>query len=257
MHDDDMHDDHHSLIEIDDVRFGYGATPVLDGVGLRVVPAEVFAILGGNGAGKSTLLKLMLGLLRPNSGRIAIDGLDPAREPERVRRLLAYVPETAAVYPHLTGLENLAYLLDIAGVRKSRAQMQAALEGVGLEAQAWTRRASDYSKGMRQKLVLALAVLRDVRLLLMDEPGSGLDPDADAQLAALIARMRADGRSVVLVSHDLEAVTALADRFVFLAHGRIAREGRDLLALGLDVAALRALYSRREPRHAAGDGTEG
>lgn len=233
------------LVVVEQLRFGYGGAVVLHGIDLQVMPGEVFAILGGNGAGKSTLLNLMLGLLRPDDGRILIDGRNPVVDPEGVRRHLAYVPETAAVYPYLSGLENLRYFLDIAGVRKTRAAIAAALETVGLQPQAWDRRASDYSKGMRQKLVLALALLRDVRLLLMDEPGSGLDPDADRQLAALIADMRADGRSVVLVSHDLQAVSALADRYVFIAAGGIARQGCDLSGAGRDIAALRALYARR------------
>lgn len=233
------------IVVFEQVCFGYGGTPVLDGIDLHVMPAEVFAVLGGNGAGKSTLLKLMLGLLRQQAGRIAINGKDPAMDPEGVRGTLAYVPETAAVYPHLSGMENLRYFLDIAGVRKSADEIAGALRSVGLQRQAWDRRANDYSKGMRQKLVLALALLRDVHLLLMDEPGSGLDPDADAQLAGLIAAMRSDGRSVVLVSHDLEAVTALADRYVFLAAGGIVREGRDLSEVRQDAAALRELYARR------------
>jgi ABC-2 type transport system ATP-binding protein len=233
------------IVVVEQLCFGYGRAPVLESIDMQVMPAEVFAILGGNGAGKSTLLKLLLGLLRPQAGRIAISGKDPAVDPEGVRRQLAYVPETAAVYPHLSGIENLRYFLDIAGVRKSAGDIENALRSVDLQAQAWSRRTSDYSKGMRQKLMLALALLRDVRLLLMDEPGSGLDPDADAQLAGLIATMRADGRSVVLVSHDLEAVTALADRYVFLAGGGIVREGRDLSEVRQDAAALRALYARR------------
>jgi ABC-2 type transport system ATP-binding protein len=236
------------MVVVERLHFGYSDTMVLDGIDLQVMPGEVFAILGGNGAGKSTLLNLMLGLLRPNDGRILIGGRDPAVDPEGVRRVLAYVPETAAVYPHLSGIENLRYFLDIAGVRKARGDIVAALETVGLQSQAWDRRASDYSKGMRQKLVLALALLRDVQLLLMDEPGSGLDPDADAQLASLIAKMRDEGRSVVLVSHDLQAVSALADRYVFLAAGGIARQGRDLSEVGRDLAALHALYARHVVR---------
>jgi ABC-2 type transport system ATP-binding protein len=98
---------------------------------------------------------------------------------------------------------------------------------------------------MRQKLAIALALLRDVQLLLMDEPDSGLDPDAEAQLADLIRQMREQGRTIVMVSHDLDAVSSLADRFAFLSGGRVTREGRDLATLGLDVASLRALYSRR------------
>jgi ABC-2 type transport system ATP-binding protein len=233
------------LVEIADLRFSYGDATVLDGVSLRARSGEVFAILGGNGAGKSTLMHVMLGMLQPQAGRVEVLGYDPSRSPEAVRRGLAYVPESAAVYPHLTGLENLRYFLDLAGVRRSDDALVAALERAGLQSAAWRRRASGYSKGMRQKLVLALAELRDVKLVLMDEPGSGLDPDADAQLALRIAAMRADGRGIVLVSHDPEAVVALADRFVFLAGGRVVREGDDPTSLGLDAAELRALYARR------------
>lgn len=230
------------LVDIDDLRFGYGASPVLDGITLQVASGEVFAILGGNGAGKSTLLQLMLGLLRPQSGRVSVLGHDPARDPEPVRRGLAFVPESAAVYPHLTGIENLRYFLDLAGLRRDDEAIGAALARAGLQASAWHRRAGGYSKGMRQKLVLALAELRDVRLVLMDEPGSGLDPDADAQLATRIAAMRADGRGVVLVSHDPQAVAALADRFVFLAGGRVVRSGAGTDSALQDAASLRALY---------------
>lgn len=233
------------IVVIEGLKFGYAQTPIINGIDLRIEPAEVFAILGGNGAGKSTLLKLMLGLLRPQAGRIAIGGRDPIAEARKVRESLAYVPETAAVYPHLNAYENLGYFLDIAGLRKTRAELDAAMDAVALRPEDRRRTADGYSKGMRQKLVLALASLRDVRLLLMDEPGSGLDPEADAQLASSIGRMREEGRCVVMVSHDLEAVTALADRFAFLSGGKVIREGRDLPGLGLDATALRALYARR------------
>ena len=230
---------------VEGLRYSYGDQPVLAGIDLRIEAGEVFAILGGNGAGKSTLLKLMLGLLRPQAGRISLCGVDPALAPQAACARLAYVPETAALYPHLSGMENLRYLLGIASLRRPDAELHAALDRVGLDRAARDRRAGAYSKGMRQRVAIALAMLRDVRLLLMDEPDSGLDPEAEAQLAASIRGMREEGRTVVLVSHDLHAVSDLADRFAFLSAGRVARESRDAAALGLDIAALRALYARR------------
>lgn len=233
------------IVRIEGLRYAYGTVPVLSDIDLRIDAGEVFAVLGGNGAGKSTLLKLLLGLLRPQAGGISVYGIDPALSPQKACARLAYVPETAALYPHLSGMENLRYLLGISGLRRREADLHEALDRVGLDAVARDRRASDYSKGMRQKLAIALALLRDVQLLLMDEPDSGLDPEAEAQLAGLIRQMREQGRTIVMVSHDLDAVSRLADRFAFLSGGRVMREGRDLATLGLDVASLRALYARR------------
>lgn len=223
----------------------YGETPVLDDVSLRLHPGELLAVLGGNGAGKSTLLKVLLGLLPPRSGQVRVFGVDPSVDPVAARAMLAYVPENVAVYPHLDGIENLRYLLGLAGRRPDDAALALALREVDLPEAAWRRRAADYSKGMRQKLLIALALLREAPLLLLDEPASGLDPDATDQLAALLSRLRDAGRAILMVSHDLEATSAIADRYVFLAKGRVLREGDDLATLGADAAALRGLYARR------------
>ena len=224
---------------------GYGGEPVLQGVSLRLQAGELLAVLGGNGAGKSTLLKVLLGLLPPQSGQVSVFGLAPSVDPVAARAMLAYVPENVAVYPLLDGLENLRYLLGLAGRRPDEAAIALALREVDLPEAAWRQRAARYSKGMRQKLLIALALLREAPLLLLDEPASGLDPEATDQLAALLSRLRDGGKAILMVSHDLEATTAIADRYVFLAKGRVLREGSDLAALGADAAALRTLYARR------------
>lgn len=232
-------------IEIEGLVAGYGGAPVLDSVSLTLARGELLAVLGGNGAGKSTLLKVLLGLLAPTRGQVRVFGTDPATDPSTARASVAYVPENVAVYPHLSGIENLRYLLGLAGRKPDAAALATALREVDLAEPAWTARASEYSKGMRQKLLIALAVLREAPLLLLDEPASGLDPEATGQLAALLARLRDAGKAILMVSHDLEATSAIADRYLFLAKGRVLREGRDLSALGADAAVLRSLYARR------------
>ncbi len=224
---------------------GYGGGPVLDGVSLTLQPGELLAVLGGNGAGKSTLLKVLLGLLPATAGSVSIFGVSPQADPVAARATLAYVPENVAVYPHLSGTENLRYFLGLADRRPSDQALAAALREVDLPESAWNARAANYSKGMRQKLLIALALLREAPLLLLDEPASGLDPEATDQLATVLTRLRDAGKAILMVSHDLGATSAIADRYVFLAKGRVLREGRDLASLGTDAAALRALYARR------------
>ena len=232
-------------LDVGDLVAGYGHTTVLDGVSLQLQPGELLAVLGGNGAGKSTLLKVLLGLLPPLRGTVSVFGVSPQADPVAAREKLAYVPENVAIYPHLTGVENLRYLLGLAGHRPDEAAIASALREVDLPDAAWRVRTGGYSKGMRQKLLIALALLREAPLLLLDEPASGLDPEATDQLAALLARLRDGGKAILMVSHDLEATSAIADRYLFLAKGRVLREGTDLAAIGTDATALRALYARR------------
>lgn len=224
---------------------GYGNATVLDGVSLQLQPGELLAILGGNGAGKSTLLRVLLGLLPPRAGQVSVFGLSPHEDAAAARARLAYVPENVAVYPHLSGVESLRYLLGLADHRPGEAAIASALREVDLPEGAWRARTAGYSKGMRQKLLIALALLREAPLLLLDEPASGLDPEATDQLAILLARLRDGGKAILMVSHDLEATSAIADRYLFLAKGRVLSEGTDLAELGTNATALRALYARR------------
>jgi ABC-2 type transport system ATP-binding protein len=209
-------------VQIENLHYAYAQNEVLRGVNLQITRGQIYAILGGNGAGKSTLLKLMLGLLKPMQGSVCINGINVEKQPEHIRAQVAYVPELVAVYPQLSGLENLRYFLALTGqALASDASLFAALRAVDLKESAWHQRTSHYSKGMRQKLVIALALARDMPLLLLDEPSSGLDPAATAELHRLLRSLKLQGMTIIMVTHDLLAVSEIADAFCFIKQGQV------------------------------------
>jgi ABC-2 type transport system ATP-binding protein len=225
-----------SVIDIRNLAISRGGAQVLTDLSLSVAAGETYALLGGNGSGKSTTLTVLLGLLRPDSGTIRVAGTDPAAAPEAARRLIAYLPENVALYEQLTAYENIAYFMALAGAEPARARMDEALDAAGLQSEARERRVGSFSKGMRQKVAIAMAVLRDVPVLLLDEPTSGLDPRATADFNALVTRLKARGTAILMATHDLLGAADCADRIGFLAQGRIVdeivpSEGMDVLAL--------------------------
>ena len=215
---------HEPVIDIGAVHVAYKNGTVLRGLDLQVRRGEVYALLGGNGAGKSTTINTLLGFVQPVSGRVRICGLDVAAEPLRARASLAYVPENVALYEHLTALENMDYLLRLAGSRAGRGEIAASLRAVGLAEAAWERRLGGYSKGMRQKVAIALALARSVPLLLLDEPTTGLDPQATSEFNALLRELRGKDVTILMVTHDLLGAAEVADRIGFLDGGRIVEE---------------------------------
>lgn len=229
------------LLEMRDVAVAYGAHRVLDGVSLSIGAGEIYALLGGNGAGKSTSLSALLGFVRPVSGQIAISGIDPATDPDAARRLIAYLPENVALYEHLSARENAAYLLALSGQQADDAAIDGAFDATGLQRAAWDKRLGGFSKGMRQKVAIAIALLRHVPVLLLDEPTSGLDPRATADFNRLVTEVRDRGSAVLMVTHDLLSAADIADRIGFLAAGRIVDE---VAASGTDRFDIRALHRK-------------
>lgn len=200
----------------------YGARKALDGLDLEVGRGEVLCLLGPNGAGKTTTLHLFLGLLKPTSGTALVKGVDVAADPLAARRHLAYVPEQVQLYPHLSGLENLGYFLGLAlSSPPPPERLHALLREAGLPAEAFTRPVGGYSKGMRQKVVLALALAREAEALLLDEPTSGLDPVSIRELGNLIKRLSDRGAAVLMVTHDLAIVRTVAHRIGVMKAGRL------------------------------------
>ena len=199
----------------------YGDAVALDALTLQVQLGEVVCLLGANGAGKTTTIHLFLGLLAPDVGEVRVDGVDPSRDPERARKHVAYISESVALYPELTGLENQALFDALAGRKRSRAEHLAALEWAGLSPADATRRVSGYSKGMRQKVGLAIAFAKDARALLLDEPMSGLDPQAAAEFGAHLRRLKSEGRAILMTTHDIFRAQETATRIGIMRAGRL------------------------------------
>jgi ABC-2 type transport system ATP-binding protein len=220
---------------------GYGPHRVLDGLSLEVPTGSITALLGGNGAGKSTALAALLGFVRADAGTISVCGTDPGRDPDGARRRIAYLPENVALYEHLTAVENADYLLALSRDPQQRSAITDAFAAAGLQERAWHERLGGFSKGMRQKVAIAVALLRRVPVLLLDEPTSGLDPRATADFNGLLATVRDRGTAVLMVTHDLLSAADVADRIGFLEHGRIVEE---VAASGADRFDLRALHAR-------------
>ncbi len=198
-----MKDNANIVLDIASASVGYGAVTILKSLTLQIRSGEIYALLGGNGAGKSTTINALLGFARPSSGSIRVCGVDVVADPQGARAAIAYVPENVALYDYLSARENLAYFLRVAGSGTSHAAIDAALSQVALLPEAWDRRLGTYSKGMRQKVAIALAVARGVPVLLLDEPTSGLDPQATREFNILLQGLRKQGVTILMVTHDL------------------------------------------------------
>ncbi|WP_437991674.1 ABC transporter ATP-binding protein [Sorangium sp. So ce145] len=220
----------------------YGGAPALDALDLEVPAGEVFCLLGPNGAGKTTTLNLFLGFTRPSSGAAYVGAAHVEADPLGARRKIAYVPEQVRLYPHLSGCENLAYFLGLSQARAlSSAELSRLLTAAGLPEGAVHRPASGYSKGMRQKVVLALSQAKRAAALLLDEPTSGLDPGAVRELCSAIRRESDRGAAVLMVTHDLGAVASIARRIGVMKAGRLVEVTS---AAGVSEAEVIALYRR-------------
>ena len=222
----------------------YKAAPVLRRLDLKVRRGEIYALLGGNGAGKSTTLNAFLGFVRPASGEVRVCGQAVGRDPMAARSQLAYVPENVALYEHLSARENIDYFLRLAGTEAGAGRIESALSAAGLATGSWDRRLAGFSKGMRQKVAIALALARSVPVLLLDEPNTGLDPQASSEFNRLLQSLRAQQVAIFMVTHDLLSAAEVADRIGFLADGRIAEEFCAAGPERFDVRDLYRHYSR-------------
>lgn len=214
---------------------------VLHGLDIRIQPGEIFCLLGANGAGKTTTIKLFLGFLTPTSGEARIGGINVAHEPMQCKRKLLYIPEQIALYGDLTGLENLEYFATLSGIPdRSSDYLRSCLAEAGLTDDAMMRRTSAYSKGMRQKVGIALAIAKRAEAMLLDEPTSGLDPKASSEFHHLLSRQREAGAAILMATHDLFRAREVSTYIGLMCDGKLRRtvRARDVTANQLETIYL-------------------
>jgi ABC-2 type transport system ATP-binding protein len=215
-----------SVTELKDVFKRYNEILAVDHVDLTVKAGEIFGLLGPNGSGKSTSLKMLLGLVQPDSGSVTIMGINVQKDPVAVKRLIGYVPESPRLYEFLTGIEYLDFIGDIYGMEpeEKKTRINEYLKALQLEGREGDVIAS-YSEGMKQKIALISAFLHKPKLLILDEPLSGLDPRSARIVKDLLHELKAQGVTTIMSTHVLEIAQALCDRIGIMYHGK-------LLALG-------------------------
>jgi ABC-2 type transport system ATP-binding protein len=233
------------MIEVQGLSKRYGEVVAVDGVSFRCEPGTVTGFLGPNGAGKSTTMRMICGLTPASGGTATVKGV-PYRRIANPGRHIGVLLDAAAMHPGRTGRETLALTAQLLGVERSRAAEM--LERVGLPAKAARRRVGGYSLGMRQRLGIAQAMIGDPSVLILDEPANGLDPEGIFWMRSLLRDFADRGGTVLLSSHLLREVEAVADRFVVIAGGRLVAQGGkeellstpgQVLVRGLDAPALR------------------
>jgi len=223
------------MITIEKLVKRFGRFTAVDGLDLKVPAGQVFGFLGPNGAGKTTTMKIMVGLMRPNSGRVMIDGIDVHRHPLQAKRILGFVPDQPFVYEKLTGREYLFFLGGLYRLPGKVIERRAGelLQLFGLS--AWAEELIEgYSHGMRQRLVMAGALLHEPKVFITDEPMVGLDPAGAELVKGLFRDFARRGGCVFLSTHTLEVAEQLCDRVGILHQGRLVAEGslEEIRALG-------------------------
>jgi len=209
------------ILEARDLRKEYPGKLALQNLNLQLAAGEVFCLLGQNGAGKSTTINLFLGFIAPTAGAAFINGLEVARNTLAIKKHLAYIPENVLLYPHLTGLENLALLSSLAGFKYRESELRDYLTQAGLPPEAASRRVGTYSKGMRQKVGIASAVAKRAQVLLLDEPTSGLDPKASNEFSELLRQLSGQGTAVFMATHDIFRAKEVGTRVGIMREGEL------------------------------------
>lgn len=214
------------MIQIQDASKSFKDTPAVQNLTLEVGVGEILGLLGANGAGKSTTINMLLGFIHPDSGSVTIHDMDTTKQATEVRKLIGYIPENVNLYPYLSGIENLDYFCRLADLNYSKSELQEFLNTCGLQNEAHDKKVSDYSKGMRQKVGIAIAYAKNAAVYLLDEPASGLDPLASNELSTLLKKLAAEGATILMASHDIFRVREVCHRIGILKKGALVKELR-------------------------------
>ncbi|NLT95268.1 MAG: ABC transporter ATP-binding protein [Clostridia bacterium] len=215
------------MIETFDLVKKYGPITAVDKLNLKVPEGTVYGLLGPNGAGKTTTILMLLGLTEPSSGKAIVNGYDPVRNPLEVKAMVGYLPDNVGFYDELTGEENLLYTAQLNGIEPIIAQkrIEHVLKRVGLSKDG-KRKVAEYSRGMRQRLGIADVLVKDPKLIIMDEPTLGIDPKGIRELLNLIRELaKEDGRTVLISSHLLHQIQQICDQVGIFVKGKLIAAG--------------------------------
>ena len=202
----------------------YGDYKALNNLNLKLNEGEIFALLGQNGAGKSTTINIFLGFVKPTEGAAKINGISVIDHPEETKKFIAYIPETVLLYPNLTGVENLKFFSSLAGFDYNDEVLRSFLSNAGLQSDAHHNRLGGYSKGMRQKVGIAIAIAKKAKVLLLDEPTSGLDPKASNEFSEILKELASEGTTIFMATHDIFRAKEVADRIGIMKRGNLISE---------------------------------
>ena len=228
------------MINIQNVSKSFKGGIAIQNLSLNVQKGEILGLLGANGAGKSTTINMLLGFLNPDTGKVEIDDLDTNKNSKETREMIGYIPENVNLYPYLTGLESLDYFCQLAGLKYAKKELEEYLTICGLEKGAHSKKVNGYSKGMRQKVGIAIAYAKKAKVYLLDEPASGLDPLASNELSSLLKKLASEGATILMASHDIFRVREVCNRIGILKNGILVKEinSKDVSANELETLYL-------------------
>jgi ABC-2 type transport system ATP-binding protein len=240
------HPEASNMLELQNLSRSYRGIPAIRDVSFTVAPGEIVGFLGPNGAGKSTTVKIITGLLRPNDGRVLFEGADIQNDLESFRALLGYVPEEAHLYTHLSSLEYLQLVGRLRGMKEVVIEEKAKRLLALLNLESWQYSTiSSYSKGMKQRVLIAASLMHDPKLLIFDEPLSGLDVVSSRLFKDLLEELSAQGKAILYISHVLEVVEQICNRVIVIAKGSIVADAPPSeLTKMMQLASLESVFAQ-------------
>lgn len=227
------------MIKIENTSKSYHGKEAVKELSLSVAGGEIYGLLGPNGAGKSTTLNMLLGFLKPDAGTTSLNNIDTSKEAKEARKITGYIPENVNLYSYLTGIENLYYFCQLAGKNYNTEELSDILTSCGLQKDSHNKKAATYSKGMRQKVGIAIAYAKKAKVYLLDEPASGLDPLASNELSTLLKKLAKEGAAILMASHDIFRVRETCTRIGILKSGILVKE---MKTAGVTANELEKIY---------------